>query len=213
MSPQDFKASWNEAESQLSPISPDRLSRFPISPKTANFLTITGLPKYGPGYLSFAEDSDDKVYGVIKLIEQYDFFGEEAKYDKYIVIGSCRDGDAIAIDTSDADTIWELDHEDSFNAQFFNSSIESLAHFLIIYQQFEALVVAENGLDRFNSRNFTDVHFDKLRNKMLEIDERALTERGFWKEELEIILALRQKFLDHGPGIDPFADYNFNPSP
>jgi hypothetical protein len=169
-------------------------------------LTIAGLPKYGPGYLSFAEDSDDKDYGVVKLTEQYDFFGEEANYDKYIVIGSCRDGDAIAIDTSDEDTIWELDHEDSFNAQFFNSSIESLAHFLIIYQQFEALVVAENGLDRFKSRNFTDMHFDQLRNKMLEIDERALTERGFWKEQLEIILALRQEFLDHGPGIDPFAD-------
>ncbi len=120
---QDFKAGWNEAESQLSPISRDRLSRFPISPKTANFLTIAGLPKYGPGYLSFAEDSGDKVYGVVKLTEQYEFFGEEAKYDKYIVIGSCRDGGAIAI------------------------------------------------------------------------DERALTERGFWKEQLGIIPALRQEFL------------------
>ena len=38
------------------------------------------------------------------------------------------------------------------------------------------------------------MHFEQLRDKMLEINERALTERGFWKDELEIILAFRQKF-------------------
>lgn len=207
MSPQDFKAGWNATEALLSPISRDRLSRFSISSRTTDFLAMAGLPKYGPGNLSFVEDSDDEVYGINNLIEQYDFFGDEAKYEKYIVIGSCRDGDAIAVDSSDQDTIWQLDHEDSFNATFFNSSIESLAHFLIVYQQFEASVIAENGIDRFNSSYFTDVQFEQLRNKILEIDERALTERGFWKDELEIILALRQKFLDHGPGIDPFAEY------
>jgi hypothetical protein len=209
MSPQDFKAAWNEAEGRLSPISPDRLRRFP---ETNDFLAMVGLPQYAPGYLRFAEDSDDKVFGIVKLIEQYDFFGEETEYDKYVVIGSCRDGDAIAIDTPDRDTIWELDHEDRFNAKFFNTSIESLAHFLIFYQQFEASVVAESGLDRFNSGYFTDVQFEQLRNKMLEIDERAVTAQSFWKDELEIMLALRQEFLDRGPGIDPFAEYNFNPT-
>ena len=146
------------------------------------------------------------------MIEQYDFFEEEVEYDRYVVIGSCRDGDAIAIDTVDGDTIWELDHEDLFKAQFFNSSIECLAHFLIVYQQFQASVVAENRLDRFRSGYFTDEQFGLLRNKMLHIDERALTERGFWKEELKILLALRQDFLDHGPGIDPFEEYPFNAS-
>lgn len=212
MSPQDFKAVWNEAEGKLSPISLGRLGRFPFSIRTSNFLVIAGLPKYAPGNLSFAEDSDDKVYGIVKLIEQYDFFEEDVEYAKYVVIGSCRDGDAIAIDTADGDTIWELDHEDLFKAQFLNSSIESLAHFLILYQQFEASVVAENGLDRFKCGYFTDEQFELLRNKMLVIDERAVTERGFWKEELKILLALRQRFLDHEPGIDPFEEYPFNAS-
>lgn len=191
-----FQSSWNEAEVRLSPISPDRLRRFPISPQTNDFLAMVGLPKYAPGYLSFAEDSDDKVFGIVKLIEQYDFFGEEPNYERYVVIGSCRDGDAIAIDTSDHDTIWELDHEDLFNAKFFNSSIESLAHFLKCYQQFETSVVAEYKLDRFRKGYFTDEQFEQLRNKMLEIDERAVTVESFWKDELEIMLARRQRFLD-----------------
>jgi hypothetical protein len=210
MSPQEFKAVWNEAEGRLLPISPDRLPRFAISHRTRDFLTIVGLPQYAPGYLSFAENSDDKVYGIVKLIEQYDFFGEEAKYDKFVVIGSCRDGDAIAIDTSDRDTIWQLDHEDLFSAQFFNSSIECLADFLVMYQQFETSVIAENGLERFKSGHFTDAQFEQLRNKMLESDERAVTEQSFWKDELEIILALRKEFLARGPGIDPFAEYDLN---
>ena len=87
MAPRDFKAAWNEAEGRLSPISPDRLRRFRISPRTSDFLAMVGLPQYAPGYLSFAENSDDKVFGIVKLIEQYDFFGEEAEYDKYVVIG------------------------------------------------------------------------------------------------------------------------------
>ena len=56
-----------------------------------------------------------------------------------------------------------------------------------------------------------NVQFEQLRSKMLEIDKRAVTERSFWKDEFEIILTLRQEFLDRGPGIDPFAEFNFNP--
>ena len=180
----------------LCPLTRSRLDRFNLSQSTADFLTIAGLPIYCEPNLSFANDTDDIIYGINKLTEQFEFLKEQEKYDKYVVIGSCRDGDAIAIDTSDRDRIVELDHEDLFSSMYFNTSIETLAKFLVIYRDFETDVLkGKDPDDNFQCFNFTDEQFDELKRKMLEVDSSALTERGFWKEELEIMLSLRQEYF------------------
>jgi len=194
MTPQAFKNSWANTGEPLSPLSKSRLERFNLTKKTSDFLGIAGLPGYCSPDLSFANDSDDIVYGINRLTEQYDFKEDKPKFEKYIVIGSCRDGDAIAIDTEDNDIIVELDHEDLFSSIYFNSSIEALADFLILYRDFEKEVLQDKDPDdNFQCFNFTEVQFERLRNKMYEVDSSAITERGFWKEELEIMLSIRQK--------------------
>jgi len=194
MTPQAFKSTWTNKDKPLSPLSKSRRDRFNLSKVTSDFLNIAGLPVYCEPNLSFANDTDDIVYGINRLTEQYDFEEDMPKFDKYVVIGSCRDGDAIAVDTSDNDKIVELDHEDSFSSMYFNSSIETLADFLILYRDFETEVLqCKDQDDNFQCFNFTDEQFERLKNKMYSIDSKAMTERGFWKEELEIMLSIRQE--------------------
>ncbi len=195
MTPQDFKNNWTNIDESLSPLTVSRLDRFNLQKSTIDFLTIAGLPVYCEPNLSFAKDIDDIFYGINKLTEQFDFDDDKEKYDKYVVFGSCRDGDAIAIDTSDNDKIVELDHEDLFSSKYFNSSINTLADFLILYQNFEKEVLADKDQnDNFQNFNFTDEQFENLKQRMLAVDKDAITEDGFWKDELEIILSIRQEY-------------------
>ena len=197
MTPQDFKNNWTIIDEPLSPLSVSRLDRFNLQKATLDFLTIAVLPAYCEPNLSFANDTDDIVYGINKLTEQFDFEDDKEKYDKYVVFGSCRDGDAIAIDTNDNDKIVELDHEDSFTSKYFNSSINTLADFLILYRDFEKEVLGDKDqTDNFQSFNFTDEQFENLKQKMLAVDKDAITKDGFWKDELEIMLSIRQEY--HG---------------
>jgi hypothetical protein len=82
-----------------------------------------------------------------------------------------------------------LDHDDYFAASYFNSSIETLFSFLIIYRDFIKTV---------NGDNFTDEQFSALKNKMRTIDEKALSENGFWEEMLGTDLLNRGDFLANG---------------
>jgi hypothetical protein len=194
MSPQAFKNSWTNINEPLSPIKRSRIERFQLSQPTVDFLAIAGLPIYCEPYLSFANDTDDIFYGINKLTEQFDFEEDKEKYDNYIVIGFCRDGDAIAIDTADNDKVVELDHEDIFKSMYFNSSIETLADFLIFYRDFIVEVLQDkNPEDNLQCFNFTDEQFDQLKSKMKSVDSQAVTVKGFWKDELEIMLSIRQE--------------------
>ena len=194
MTPLEFKNNWKSIDKQLSPITKSRLIRFNLLQSTFEFLTLSGLPIYCEPNLTFLNDTDDIVYGINKLTEQYDLNFNKEKYEKYIVIGSCRDGDAVAIDTDDNDKIVELDHEDLFSSKYFNSSISILADFLILYRDFEKEVLGyKNIVDDFQCFNFSNNQFDNLKENMLRLDKKAISEEGFWKEELEIMLSIRQE--------------------
>ena len=196
MTPQDFKNSWTNIDEPLSPLTRLRLDRFNLLQSTVEFLTTAGLPIYCEPNLSFANDTDDIVYGINKLTEQFDFEHDIEKYDKYVVIGSCRDGDAIAFDRSENDKIVELDHEDLFSSKYFNSSINSLADFLILYRDFEKeVLVDKDQTDNCQSFNFTDTQFENLKQKMLAVDKDAIINDSFWKDELEIMLSIRQEYF------------------
>jgi SUKH-4 immunity protein len=194
MTPQEFRNIWASIDEPLSPISKSRLERFKLNKSTFEFLNLSGLPIYCEPNLYFANDTDDIVYGVNKLTEQYNFELNKEKYGKYIVIGACRDGDAIAIDTEDNEKIVELDHEDLFSSKYFNSSINILADFLILYRDFEKEVLIDKDTeDNFQCYNFSNNQFDNLKEKMIKLDKKAVIEEGFWKEELEIMLSIRQE--------------------
>src|SRR4051794_34931691 len=171
MTPYDFKNIWAIDDKELIPLTISKLPRLNLSDATIEFLSIAGLPNYAAPNLSFACNTDNNIYGIYKLTEQCDDL--DVEYEKYIAIGYCRDGDIIAIDTSDSDRIKQLDHEDLFSEKSFNSSIQTLAQFLVIYRDFE------KGFENFY---FTDEQFNTLKEKMFTIDSKAMTEEGFWKD-------------------------------
>lgn len=196
MTPEEFKNSWRDTDQPLSPISPVRLFSFNMLPATNAFLVKSGLPVYASPLISFAEDSDDIFYGIAKFTVQFNVGEQQETFEKYIVIGSCHDGDVIVVNTANKDVIELLDHEDDFKPKFFNTSINHLADFLIIYRDFEDDIMKEQGEEGIRNSLFTDTQFETLKERMRAADERALTEAGFWKEELESILAERQDYLN-----------------
>lgn len=194
MTPQEFRSIWTKNGDILSPLSSRRLKGLKLLSSTSEFLASAGLPPDAAPFLSFAQDKDDIYFGINKLTDQYDFL--DSRYEKYVVIGSCSDGDPIAINTDDSDQIEWLDHEDLFSSRFFNSSIMTLAGCLVAYRDFVLTVQMENGEDAVMNSDFSDNQFQKLQQALSAADDRAVKE-GFWKEQLEIELALRQDARDN----------------
>lgn len=190
MTQEQFRQTWTSYEDNLSPLSPESLVGLNLKPETASFLTNVGLPSDAAPFLSFVQYNADIYNTINKLTQHYDFL--EPDFEKYVVIGSCSDGDIIAVNTEDNDIVVWLDHEDYFSSLFFNSSINSLAECLLIYRDFIQNILRENGEDAYINSEFTDEQFDSLKQKLSAADFKAITEDGFWKSSLEMELAMRQ---------------------
>lgn len=190
MTQEQFRQTWTSNEDNLSPLSPESLVGLNLKPETASFLTNVGLPSDAAPFLSFVQNNSDGYITINKLTQYYDFL--EPDFEKYVVIGSCSDGDVIAVNTEDNDIVVWLDHEDYFSSRFFNSSINSLAECLLIYRDFIQNILRENGEDAYINSEFTDEQFDSLKQKLAVADFKAITEDGFWKSSLEMALAMRQ---------------------
>lgn len=195
MTPSEFKTIWTESDNSLCPLSISRLHNLNLKPSTIDFLTVAGLPDDVAPYLSFVKDVDDAYYGITKLTNQYDFL--ESEYEKFIVIGSDGSGNPIAINTSLNDRVEWLDHEANFASHYVNNSIIQLAEMLITYKDFIEQILSENGEDAYLDANFTDEQFENLKRKIAEVDPEALTEEGFWKEELETLLVNRKYYASN----------------
>jgi hypothetical protein len=189
MTPQEFKRTWTSTGDILSSLTSNRLLGLDLKPRTVDLLTQAGLPIAAAPFLTFADNSEDKYKGIIRLTDQFDFL--EEKFKKWIVIGSCSDGDPIAINVDADDQIDWLDHDNYFEPRFFNSSIEALVDCLVIYRDFVLTVQRENGDDAFMNSDFTDIQFETMKNKLLKADNRALVDNGFWKEQLDMDISMR----------------------
>lgn len=108
MTPEEFKQKWISLENNLNPISSEKLDGLGLSAKTINFLVRSGLPDSAAPFLSFSNDSEDLSNGIQKLNKVYDILDPE--FEKYVVIGSCGDGDPIVINTQMDDQIEFLDN-------------------------------------------------------------------------------------------------------
>lgn len=194
MNAEEFKKRWTESEDNLNPININRLNELGLSKSTIDFLTTAGLPYNSAPYLSFSKDSEDIYQGINKLTKVYNFL--EPEFEKYIVIGSCSDGDPIVINTENNDSIEYLDHEDYFSSRPFNSCIYSIAECLIAYRNFVSVVLQENGEDAYLNSDFSDEHFTKLKQDLLMADTKIMCEKGFWNEQIEMDFHLREDSLN-----------------
>jgi hypothetical protein len=192
MNPSQFKTVWTISEQNLRPISLHTLNRFELDKETVEFLSQSGLPKDAAPFLSFVGDThpNDKYSTICLLTEWFHFL--EAEYRKYVVIGSDGNGDVIVINMANNFIIEWLDHEDYFSSTFMNCSINQLANCLLCYRDFVKATKAGKSVDECFGTEFTDVQFDTLHDILEEIDQRAVRE-GFWREELDLLLANRER--------------------
>ncbi len=193
MTPLEFKNKWTTDTDTLFPLSIDRLQNLNLRQTTIDFLNEAGLPDNVAPYLSLVKDTSDLFDGINKLTKQYDFL--EKEYEKFVVIGADGSGNPLAIDTAEGDKIVWLDHEDMFSSRYVNRSISELAETLLIYRDFISEILRDNGEDAYLDSNFTDTQFEALKQKINLVDSQALIEDGFWKDELEMLLANRQDYL------------------
>jgi hypothetical protein len=190
MKPEEFKHIWITQEDKLNPISINRLNGLGLSETSIEFLKTAGLPESAAPFLSFVKDLDDIYEGINKLTKVYDFL--EPEFDKFIVIGTCNDGDPIVINTKNNDRIEHLDHEDYFSSRLFNSNIYALADSLVAYRNFVSLLIAEKGEDAYFDLNFTDGEFEKLKSDLKMADSKIIENNGFWAEQIEMDLEMRE---------------------
>jgi SUKH-4 immunity protein len=191
MNPSEFINAWSESEQNLQPISLQTLTRFELDNETVDFLFQSGLPNDAAPFLSFVGDihPSDKYSTISFLSEWFNFL--EPEYRNYVVVGSDGSGDIIAINTKNNFIIEWLDHEDYFSSRFMNSSISQLANCLLCYRDFIKKINPGKTADECFDTEFTDGQFETLLDLLASIDQRAVQE-GFWKEELELLLANRE---------------------
>jgi hypothetical protein len=187
MTPEDYQFRWNRNGKTIFPVNPEKLSLFSFKPETIRFLKI-GLPKSAAPFLSFNQNIGS--IGQTFLLDEIQPF--------CAVIGSDGAGNPIVINVSEGDIVEWLDHENNFESSYFNSSIESMLEFLLVYREFLETMLAENGEDAAMNSIFTDSQFKDMKQKMLFVDAKALFEAGFWKEELESLIAERTYYANGG---------------
>ena len=190
MTPKQFRQTWTIDGDSLSPFSPNCLVGLNLRPSTCNFLTIAGLPFDAAPFLSFVQNNTGSCNTINKLTTYYKFL--ETQYDKYVVIGLCREANAIAIDTHRCDQIVWLNREDNFSPRFFNSSISSFAECLVIYRDFVQTMLRDAVENEYINIDFTRRQIEILKQKLVTADGKAITENGFWKSNLELELRALQ---------------------
>jgi len=193
MTAKEFMLEWSKSENNLNQISELRIEDLGLMQSTTSFLKIAGLPRDAPPFLSFCKDSDDIYEGVHRLTQIYDFL--EPGFNKFVVIGSCSNGDPIVINNENNDRIEVLDHENNFSSEPFNSDISSMAGCLIAYRTFVQVVQMENGEDAYLNSNFSDEQVDTLRKSLRLADSEIFNRYGFWSSQLEMDLAMRNENL------------------
>ncbi|WAC41335.1 SUKH-4 family immunity protein [Pedobacter sp. SL55] len=194
MTATEFKSKWIAVGNDiLSPFPLEKLEGLNFQKSTIDFFNVSGLPNSSAPFLSFAKDTNDPEDGVILLTKLYDFLEDD--YNRFISIGSDGSGNPIALDILDNDKVVWLDHEDYFKSYYMNSSISTLAQTLLVYRIFISKLLAENGENAVIDCDFTDEQYENLKQKIIEIDSKALIEEnGFWKQEMEMLLTNREYY-------------------
>ena len=169
MKAQDFAIRWITEDNNLQPFDSERIDSLKISDQSKEFLKI-GLPSDAAPFLSFSNSDDANLQPVNEVWDL------PVEFENYKIIGSNGYGDPICINENDHSVVY-LNHDDEFGYVYMNSSVEQLAHFLLIIRNF---------IDKVNScrqAELTSILKETL-SEMIEIDKTAMAE-GSWEDELQ----------------------------
>jgi hypothetical protein len=187
MRPNEFIERWGSDGDPCIVLSQERLQKIKLKASTAQFLAIAGLPQSAAPCLSFGELSERSSPFGLKLSEVFSHLGKE--FDHFIVLGFDGSGNPIAIDTLNEDEVVWLDHEADFAHQYMNSSVASLATFLLGYRDFVQNLQGSKGEDAFLDGDYDDAEIEQLRKKLSFIDAGAFEPNNFWSIELGTLKA------------------------
>jgi hypothetical protein len=191
MTPQQIIDKWKALGETLNPLTAATIDTYGLKEETKEFLRVCGFPDQSAPFLSFVKNSEHITETITRLSDMYDLPNE---FEKYIKIGSDGSGNPIVINTANNDRVELLDHEQDFELlDIMNNDVYALSSALIDYNTFIKTILKENGEDAFLDANFSDTQFDTLKNSLIIRDEYA-AKRGFWKMELDILLANRNHY-------------------
>jgi hypothetical protein len=181
--PEEFRQSWNRFGRELVEWSAESFANVSLLDSSREWLTNAGLPPSALPYIRFEITGSSTVRAR----------SGSPPDERYLVIGTCNDGDLIAIDMKGNDSIHWLDSENNFDPGFFNSSIAELLNSLLIYREFVINIKNTRGESAYSKSDFTDLEFDALRNGLMQNDPHCLAEGSFWKIQLDMDLQLRRE--------------------
>jgi uncharacterized protein YlbG (UPF0298 family) len=164
----DFKNKWITEEDKLESFDSGKIQELSIPAKTKEFLMV-GLPVDAAPFLSFGPSHDANLQSAT---EEYELSGE---FECYKIIGSNGYGDPVCINENDNSVVY-LNHDDEFGYVYMNSSVEQLAHFLLIVRDF---------IEKVNSSPQAEMTktFKDTIAEMIKSDETAMYE-GTWEDDL-----------------------------
>lgn len=179
ISPQEFLDKWNRDTYGLVGYKEAKINSFSLNNQTKDFLIKAGLPESAPPFLTF-EDSTNG--GGIRLTEKNNSL--EEIFSSFIYFGYTGNGNPVCIDESTSEVVY-IDYDNENKSVLINSSIAKFVEFLLVYVEFINKVKAENGRRAYLQKNAPKELLDWVSLTFYQIDAAALTQGGFWKEELD----------------------------
>jgi hypothetical protein len=173
---------WAAQGEELHPFPMMSVTHPQLSEATRTYLVTVGLPEQAAPSLDFP------IHPVmLQTPNQYFRIAWEG-LDKYLVIGHNGSGDPVCIDLATGNEIVYLNHDNSFERIFINTTIEQFSHSLLLYKLFYASLINATDPNDFSIRKFTDGELNDLQTDLLHIDAKALDPASFWKMELDALV-------------------------
>ena len=182
MTTQPFPERWN-ADPHASPLlTTGDCVLLPASDERLSFLRDAGLPEDAAPFLSFGQLNEPETVASA--------WGLEAKFDRYVMIGSDSEGSPICIEREKDGNVVLLDHDSGFAATFMNSDAARLAECLLAFRNLVRDTQERNGQDAYLDGDIPVDMIDRLGLEIRTIDSPALQAGSFWEQQ---ITALRQE--------------------
>ena len=179
MTPAEFVQAWNgdKDEDTLVRFTAASLESSGLSAGTCAFLSEAGLPSDAAPFLSFASRDNLTIPSMTTV------YGVPEEFKPYRIIGSDGEGSPICIDTS-TDHIELLDHEWNFKRILMNSTVALLAETLSEYRTIGRKARELRGPDAWINNDIPVSLIDQFEERLRRVDEPALTEGSFWRQEI-----------------------------
>jgi len=190
MTIQQINQYWIQANEKLNTYIPSQLAHPLLFNETISLLINCGLPDSCAPFLSFGKCDDLKI----PTPAQY-FNIALPELDNYLVIGTNDSGDPICIDLNNNNNTVYLNHDNGFESTLINSSILQMARSIIRYQDFIVSITPDMDDNTFARRKFSDDEFSSFANDFTQIDEKSLSDKTFWKADLDYLLWERDNEL------------------